>query len=127
MYTYKCNMRNYIAGYRKYPDLYDFSLPANANASNLEYWTNVLNANLPDVIGSTNQHDVFKYFLDQLTTSLHTLNGGIGDPSDYLYFAHLTLNSVTHNDNFSESDLQNLKDTFEQNVMVPNGGVNNFG
>lgn len=110
-----------------YPDLYNFKLPSNANASNSEYWNKVLNANLPDAIGNTNQHNVMQYLLNDIATSLYELNGKEGNVSDYLYWAHLTLNSVKHNPNFSQGDLNALKTIFDTNVVLPNGHKNNFG
>ena len=68
-----------------------------------------------------------EYFLNQITETLRELNGRIGEASDYLYWAHLVLNSVRHNDEFSSEDLAALKLTFDQNVTSHNGGQNNFG
>jgi len=87
----------------------------------------VFNAHLDDPIpGTTNQHDIMPYFLDKVTHALWEFNGNEGKQEDYLYWAHLTLNSVNYDPNFTQEDLDVLKNSFESQVLGPNG-EHNFG
>lgn len=79
------------------------------------------------IFGNTNQHDVMPYLLEEITFALWKMNGEVGSINDYLYWAHLTLNSVKYDPNFSQDDLNDLKEVFDSKVVVPYNDQNNFG
>ena len=51
----------------------------------------------------------FLYLAEPLLNSLHQLNGGQGEPSDYLYYFHILVNTEDSKDNLELTDF-NLND-----------------
>src|SRR5690606_15243862 len=61
---------------------------------NYNYWSDIVQAYFPGTIISGNQHVLFlTHFKDLILNALHDINGGIGNPSDYEYYANLLINT----------------------------------
>ncbi len=65
--------------------------------TNPKYWIEIVRAYFdipPEGIVSHNHHAIFyQFFLDKIVKSLFIINGKVGNESDYLYYAHIILNS----------------------------------
>src|SRR5690606_18218090 len=78
------------------PDDFYIESPFNPSQRviNYNYWSDIVQAYFPGTIISGNQHVLFlTHFKDLILNALHDINGGIGNPSDYEYYANLLINT----------------------------------
>lgn len=61
---------------------------------NYAYWSDIVQAKYPGTIINGNQHILFlTHFKNLIINALHDINGGIGNPTDYEYYANLIINT----------------------------------
>ncbi|MFZ1704612.1 MAG: hypothetical protein WAT79_09720 [Saprospiraceae bacterium] len=101
------------------------------------YWTDIVQAYFPGTVISGNQHVLlFTHFKNKILEALHAINGGVGNPSDYEYYANLLINTADLAANSPYAFQLGLKDV-NGNIIFNNndnllawnnnvGGDNNF-
>lgn len=81
--------------------LYHLGYLTNQVGPNSDLWRLFVQSNYPDIeIGDTQHQIMAQAFLNDMAQALHDMNGGIGDPSDYLFIAWEGLR-----DSFTEEQL----------------------
>jgi hypothetical protein len=86
-------------------------------------WDNFVQSNFPDIIPvGKDQHKLMaQVYVNDLAQALHDLNGGVGDPSDYLIFAWQGVlgaypEETRHKYDFLPKNMDDLRNNFNNNV-----------
>lgn len=67
-----------------------------------------------------------QFFIEEIQNSLWRLNGKIGSPSDYLFWAYKVLNSLKFGF-IDQAEYDNAMNTFNINVLGQNNNEPNTG
>jgi hypothetical protein len=105
---------------RIYEHLYNSGHLTNVGP-NSALWSQFVQSNYPGITIGESQHQIIaQAFVNDIAQALHDINGGIGDPSDYLYIAWQGLDDAFNDSQKAEfdfiPDFDQLKTNFNTNV-----------
>jgi hypothetical protein len=106
---------------RIYDHLYNLGYFTNSVGAPSAMWSQFVQSNYPGIVIGETQHQIMaQAFVNDIAQALHDINGGVGDPSDYLYIAWEGLQDAFNDTQKAQftfiPNFEHLKTNFNNNV-----------